>query len=59
MYQTAKDRQAEQRSLALLWLFINSKGMTQEFTEFCRDRKGLSLAEIDRQLRTIINKQTK
>ena len=53
MYQTAKDRQAQDRSLALLWLFIHSKGMAQDFTEFCRERKELSLAEVERELREI------
>ena len=59
MYQTAKDRQEEQKSIALLWLFIHSKEMYQDFIEFCREKKGLPLAEIERQLRAIVNYQTK
>ena len=59
MYKTAKNRQAEDRNLALLWLFIHSKGMGEDFIEFCRSRNNLSLAEIERQLRTTITNQTK
>lgn len=49
-------RQAENRNLALLWLFIHSKGMAQDFTEFCRERKDRTLAEVEQELREITTK---
>lgn len=54
---TLSKRQAEERNLALLWLFIHSKGMAQDFTEFCRSRQDLSLADVERELREITNNQ--
>ena len=56
MKKNLSKRQAEEKQLALLWLFIHSKGMAQDFTEFYRDRMGLSLAEVERELREITNK---
>lgn len=59
MTKTLSKRQAEERQIALLWFFIHSKGMAEEFIEFCRTRNNLSLAQIERQLRTTITNQTK
>lgn len=57
MSKTLSKRQAEERQIALLWLFIHSKGMALDFAEFCRDRRELSLADIERELREITTNQ--
>ena len=53
MYKTTNQNKTE----ALLWLFITSRGLLQDFTEFCRERKEKSLAEVEKELREAPTKQ--
>ena len=39
----------DDKLLAVMWLFLASKGITQEFTQFYRENQGKSLARIDRE----------
>lgn len=57
MYKTIADRRDEDRRAALLWLYITSKGLLPDFTEFCRERKDMSLAEVEAELRAETQKQ--
>lgn len=51
MYTKVSVRKSKEKQDALLWLFLTEKGLLEEFTEFCRLRRGLSLDEIDKALR--------
>lgn len=58
MYVKVSDRTDENREKALLWLFLIEKGQVKEFTEFCRQRRGLDLGEIEEQLRRRISESS-
>lgn len=55
MYETITQRQRNEKQTALLWLYLASEGLLESFTEFCRSRRDLSLAEVERELREITN----
>ncbi len=52
-YKTAAERLEAERKTALLWLFVASEGLLQEFTEFYRRHRSQTLEEIDNELRSI------
>lgn len=54
-YKTIAERKEAERQTALLWLFLNERGLLQAFTEYCRECKDMNLDEIDNRLRQIIN----
>ena len=56
-YKTVTQQKDEDRRAALHWLFLADRGLLDEFTEFCRENKDMSLDEIDSKLRTITTKQ--
>ena len=54
-YKTARERAEDEKKSALLWLFIASRGLLPDFTEFYRLHRSQSLQEIDSEFRTLQN----
>jgi hypothetical protein len=55
--RTTAERREDEKRVAALWLYIASKGLLNDFTEFYRQRRDRSLAEIDQELRQIANEK--
>lgn len=54
---TPTQRKREDRERALLWLFIGSRGLLDDFKEFYRLHRSKSLEEIDNEFKQLINSQ--
>ena len=54
-YKPARDRQTEERKTALLWLYLASKGLIPDFTEFYKLHHSQTMEEIDREFYKLQN----
>ena len=51
MYRTAKDRAADERQRAALWLFLQDRGLMADFLAFYRGLRDASLTDMANALR--------
>ena len=51
MYRTAKDRAADERQRAALWLFLQESGLMADFLAFYRGLRDASLTDLAEALR--------
>lgn len=51
MYRTAKDRAADERQRAALWLFLQERGLMADFLAFYRGLRDASLTDMAQALR--------
>lgn len=51
MYRTAKDRAADERQRAALWLFLQDRGLMADFLAFYRGLRDASLTDMAQALR--------
>lgn len=56
-YKTIREQRDEEKRTALLWFYICSKGLLQDFTEFCKLHHSQTLQEIDREFKELLNKE--
>lgn len=54
-YKTIKEQRAEEKRTALLWLFITSRGLLPDFTEFYKLHHSQTMEEIDREFYKLQN----
>lgn len=58
MYKTTAQRRDEERQQALLWLFLTSRGLVEEFTAFCKANRDRTTNEIDNEIKRLTNQNT-
>ena len=51
MYRTAKDRAADERQRAALWLYLQERGLMADFLAFYRGLRDASLTDMAQALR--------
>lgn len=51
MYRNAKDRAADERQRAALWLFLQERGLMADFLAFYRGMRDASLTDLAEALR--------
>ena len=53
MYKTIADRKDEEKRVALLWMYIASKGLLPDFTEYYKLHRSKTMEEIDKEFKSI------
>lgn len=56
-YKTIAEQREEEKRAALLWLYVCSKGLLQDFTEFYKLHHSQTLEEIDRELKELLKEK--
>lgn len=54
-YKTIREQRDEEKRTAILWLFIASRGLLQDFTDFYKLHHSQTLTEIDREFYKLQN----
>lgn len=57
-YTPMKERMAEERKTALLWLFVASRGLLSDFTDFYKLHHSQTMEEINREFIDLLNSET-
>lgn len=53
MYKTIAELKDEEKRVALLWMYIASKGLLPDFTEFYRLHRSKTMEEIEKEFKSI------
>jgi uncharacterized protein YydD (DUF2326 family) len=56
MYKTTAQKRDEDKQQALLWLFLTSRGLVEEFTAFCKANRDRTVNEIDNEIKQLTQK---
>lgn len=56
MYKTTAQRRDEEKQKALLWLFLTSRGLVEEYTAFCKVNSDRTVSEIDNEIKQLTQK---
>lgn len=56
MYKTTAQKRDEDKQQALLWLFLTSRGLVEEFTTFCKVNRDRTVSDIDNEIKQLTQK---